>query len=176
MNAPQHNDYQAMLTDAARSFLARHTAEHLNDDQRLFNRTVAHLVATFDISQVRAENITGRVIADQGKQAVSTADLLRDAIDFMTRLGTASAQVKCDSCAQYMAGKHNLPLERAQDLAGLAYAQTSPSRYYADMSRSSGQMVMLTDPERGIRYTIPVASIVHHLIDNPARRRISLVQ
>ncbi len=175
MNA-LHNDYLDMLTNAAQIFLARHQAEHLNDDQRLFNRTVAHLVANFDISQARAENIAGRAIADQGKQAVSTADLLRDAIDFMTRLGTPSAQVKCDTCAQYMAGKHNLPLERAQDLAGLAYAQTTPSTFYADISRSSGNMVMLTDPERDIRYAIPVALIVNQLIDNPARRRMSLVR
>lgn len=54
---PAEKEYQDTLQSAALSFLERHQAEHLNDDQQLFNRAVQHLVADYDVLTQVAEKI-----------------------------------------------------------------------------------------------------------------------
>lgn len=44
----QANDYRAFMQQAARSFIDKHAAEHLDDDG-LFERTVGYLVNTLDV-------------------------------------------------------------------------------------------------------------------------------
>lgn len=52
---PAVQEYQDMLKTAALSFLERHQCEHLGDDQQLFDRTVLHLVADYDLLTQTAE-------------------------------------------------------------------------------------------------------------------------
>lgn len=44
-------DYQQCMQNAALAFLERHQAEHLGDLSVLLNRTVNHLVTSFDLAE-----------------------------------------------------------------------------------------------------------------------------
>lgn len=53
----QHaDDYRSSMQVAARGFIERHQAEHLHDD-RLFERTVSHLVNTLGVPVFMADRI-----------------------------------------------------------------------------------------------------------------------
>ncbi|MGO4366664.1 hypothetical protein [Pseudomonas sp. PAB10] len=56
-NLPAVQEYQDMLKTAALAFLERHRCEHLGDDQQLFDRTLQHLVADFDVLTQTAERL-----------------------------------------------------------------------------------------------------------------------
>lgn len=53
-------DYQDTLQQVALLFMQRNQAQHLNCEQALFSRSVAHLVDAFSCSTATAENITSR--------------------------------------------------------------------------------------------------------------------
>lgn len=51
-------DYQDCMQNAALAFLERHQAEHLGDLAALLNRTVCHLVGSFDVAEPIAIKLT----------------------------------------------------------------------------------------------------------------------
>ena len=68
-NLPAVPEYQDMLKAAALVFLERHRREHLGDDQQLFDRTVQHLVADYDVVTQHAERLVH--LANSEMSAVS---------------------------------------------------------------------------------------------------------
>jgi len=64
MNTPAAQQYQDVLKAAARAFIERHHAEHLSNDQMLFDRSVRHLVNDFDVLTSKAEQIISVAMAD----------------------------------------------------------------------------------------------------------------
>lgn len=60
---PEH-EYRAALQSAALSYMQRHQAEHLGNDQQLFTRTVSHLEATLEVPVYLAEILTGLAYVD----------------------------------------------------------------------------------------------------------------
>lgn len=63
MKQPYPTDYLDELQDAALSYLRRHQAEHLGE-QELFSRAVLHLVAAHNASQAAAENTVARAYGE----------------------------------------------------------------------------------------------------------------
>ncbi|MGH1450244.1 MAG: hypothetical protein ACRBBM_12615 [Pseudomonadaceae bacterium] len=172
------NDYHSVLQQCAASFLARHQGEHLTDEQALFDRAVAHLMSTHEISRCSAENIVFKASVQPRapETGLGLDSMAKEAINFMQRMDPAtSASVMCHSTAQYLKGLFDMSLETAQDAAAVAFARLRPSTLYHDVSRSDAQLVMLRDPERGVTYAVPVSFIVHHVIQNPARHTLHLV-
>jgi hypothetical protein len=51
-------DYQECMQSAALAFLERHQAEHLADLSALLNRTIDHLVSSFDVTESVAIKLT----------------------------------------------------------------------------------------------------------------------
>lgn len=60
---PEH-EYRAALQSAALSYMQRHQAEHLGNDQQLFARTVFHLQASLEVPDYLAETLTGLAYVD----------------------------------------------------------------------------------------------------------------
>lgn len=59
MNAQTNTlDYQECMQNAALAFFERHQAEHLSDLSALFNRTVIHLVSSFNVAESVAIKLT----------------------------------------------------------------------------------------------------------------------
>lgn len=59
MNAQTNTlDYQECMQNAALAFLERHQAEHLGDLSALYNRTINHLVSSFDVAESIAIKLT----------------------------------------------------------------------------------------------------------------------
>ena len=52
-------EYRAAMQSAALCYMQRHQAEHLENDQQLFNRTVTYLQATLEVPVYLAETLTG---------------------------------------------------------------------------------------------------------------------
>lgn len=188
MKNSTHNqtaDYQQTLQQAARGYLDRHQGEHLDGDTKLFDRAVAYLTTVYHASQVSAENTVGKAIIERDAKPdpltafdglASAETIVAAGVEFMQRMDKgASASVICHTTAQYLAGLYSIPLQQAEDAAAIAFGRSNPSPLYMDISRSDSQMVMLRDTERQICYAIPVAMIVHNLIQNPARRRLHIV-
>lgn len=57
-------EYRAAMQSAALCYLLRHQAEHLGNDQQLFNRTVTYLQATLEVPIYLAETLTGLAYAE----------------------------------------------------------------------------------------------------------------
>jgi len=57
-------EYRAAVQSAALSYMQRHQAEHLGNDQQLFTRTVSHLQATLEVPVYLAEILTGLAYVD----------------------------------------------------------------------------------------------------------------
>ncbi len=57
-------EYRATMQSAALSYIQRHQAEHLGNDQQLFTRTVAHLHATLEVPVYLAETLTGLAFSE----------------------------------------------------------------------------------------------------------------
>lgn len=172
--ATEHHD---MLQAAASGFVARHQGEHL-DDQALFDRTVAHLIAVFQVNRTTAENMAGRASAPAPRSVpgFSLSCVAKEAVNFMQRMAPGTSnRVMVHSTAQYLLGLFDMSAETAQDAAAVAFARLRPSHLYHDVSRSDAQLVMLRDPERGVTYAVPVSFIVHHVIQNPLRHTLHLV-
>lgn len=51
-------DYQECIQSAALAFLERHQAEHLSDISALLNRTINHLVKSYDVAESVAIKLT----------------------------------------------------------------------------------------------------------------------
>lgn len=66
----------------------------------------------------------------------------------------------------------------AENLVGQAYGalRSQGERLHLDVSTSTAHLAMITDPASGMTYPVPVALIVRHLINSPARRRLRAVQ
>lgn len=68
MNAPisqdQASEYRAVMQSAAQAFLERHQAEHLGDEQTLFNRAITHLQRAMEVPQYLAETLVARAYGD----------------------------------------------------------------------------------------------------------------
>lgn len=59
MNAQTNTlDYQECMQNAALAFFERHQAEHLGDLSALFNRTVIHLMSSFNVAESVAIKLT----------------------------------------------------------------------------------------------------------------------
>lgn len=58
------NDYRDTLQLAAELFMQRNQAQHLDCEQALFSRAVAHLVESFSCSQATAENLVARAYGE----------------------------------------------------------------------------------------------------------------
>ncbi|MDQ0978499.1 hypothetical protein [Pseudomonas synxantha] len=59
MNAQTNTpDYQECIQNAALAFLERHQAEYLSDISALLNRTINHLVSSFDVAESIAIKLT----------------------------------------------------------------------------------------------------------------------
>ncbi|WP_460105747.1 hypothetical protein [Pseudomonas sp. S3_H06] len=59
MNAQTNTlDYQECMQNAALAFLERHQVEHLGDLSALLNRTVIHLVSSFNVAEPVAIKLT----------------------------------------------------------------------------------------------------------------------
>ncbi|WP_165443780.1 hypothetical protein [Pseudomonas jilinensis] len=168
MHNNQPETFADTLQQAALGFLRRHQGEHLQDDQRLFERAVAHLVASFNASQAQAENAVGRALSDLGVAGhVDQQAVLDAAVRFMSQLAVQpSAQLRCTLTAEYVAGLYQLPLGLAQDISAQAYARLHPSTCYLDISRSNGELAMIHDPVRNLTYAVTVASLVRAMIRN----------
>ena len=179
LNAPISTpDYQSMLQQTAAGFLARHQGEYLTDEQALFDRAVAHLMATHNIGRAKAENIAAKASMQRAPSVPGFGldTVAKEAINFMQRMAPGhSSAVLCQSTAQSLKGLFDISLEAAQDAAAVAFARLRPSHLYHDVSRSDAQLIMLRDPERGVTYAVPVSFIVHHVIQNPARHTLHLV-
>jgi hypothetical protein len=52
-------EYRVAMQSAALCYMQRHQAEHLGNDQQLFNRTVTYLQATLEVPVYLAETLTG---------------------------------------------------------------------------------------------------------------------
>lgn len=65
----------------------------------------------------------------------------------------------------------------AENVVARAYGEikTDGSQRYLDVSSSTANMAMLVDPRSGICHAVPVSLIFQHLIESPARRRLSSV-
>ncbi|MFJ7793256.1 hypothetical protein [Pseudomonas sp. NPDC096950] len=61
MNTAQNpeREYRAAMQTAALCYMRRHQAEHLENDQQLFNRTVTYLQTTLGVPVCLAETLTG---------------------------------------------------------------------------------------------------------------------
>ncbi|KEX94736.1 hypothetical protein HA62_05965 [Pseudomonas putida] len=57
-------EYRAAMQSAALCYMQRHQAEHLENDQQLFNRTVTYLQATLEVPVYLAETLTGLAYAE----------------------------------------------------------------------------------------------------------------
>jgi hypothetical protein len=101
-------EYRAAMQSAAHCYMQRHQAEHLGNDQQLFNRTVTYLQATLEV-----------------------------------------------------------PVYLAETLTGLAYAElhSDGGQPHLDLKNSSASVAMLTDPDSGKSFAIPVVLIFKHLVD-----------
>ncbi|MDI3355714.1 hypothetical protein MO767_15305 [Pseudomonas sp. UYIF39] len=53
------SEYRVAMQSAALCYMQRHQAEHLGNDQQLFNRTVNYLQATLEVPVYLAETLTG---------------------------------------------------------------------------------------------------------------------
>lgn len=61
----QHaEDYRTSMQRAARGFIERHQAEHLNDDG-LFDRTVRYLVASLDVPAFMADRLVHLAMSER---------------------------------------------------------------------------------------------------------------
>ncbi|MBS7660528.1 hypothetical protein I0D00_01000 [Pseudomonas lalucatii] len=71
----------------------------------------------------------------------------------------------------------DVPLYMAENLVGLAYGELRSQglRLQLDVASSSSHTAMITDPGSGMTFAVPVALIVQHLIESPARRRLRAV-
>lgn len=167
------NDHQQTLQTAAVAFIQRHQAEHLGDDQRLFSRAVAHLVASLNATQAEAENAVGRAQCKPA-ELPQASDIEQAARRFMANMAPGqSAQVRCFTTSQYLAGRFDLTQAQAEDAAAQAYAhQIHYGNLYLDASRSTGELAMLRDAGSNMVYAVPVASIVAHIIQHSRQRRL----
>lgn len=52
-------EYRSAMQSAALCYMQRHQAEHLENDQQLFNRTVTYLQTTLEVPVYLAETLTG---------------------------------------------------------------------------------------------------------------------
>ena len=62
--SPAIQGYLDVLKAAALTFLERHQCEHLGNDQHLFDRTVQHLVADYDVLTQLAEKMVHLACSD----------------------------------------------------------------------------------------------------------------
>lgn len=71
----------------------------------------------------------------------------------------------------------DVPQYMAENLVGLAYGElrSQGQRLQLDVGSSNHHTAMLTDPASGMTFAVPVALIVQHLIETPARRRLRAV-
>ncbi|WP_342653537.1 hypothetical protein [Pseudomonas sp. F3-2] len=90
MNSSAAQHYQDVLKAAALRFLERHQCEHLSNDQKLFDRTVQHLVNDFDLLTSRAEQVAGLAIND--------LNAIRDRQRLDVATSTATHSVIIDPC------------------------------------------------------------------------------
>ena len=60
----EHQEYEASMQLAALFFLQRHQAEHLGNDQLLFDRAVQHLTASLEVPLHRAEKLVTRAYGE----------------------------------------------------------------------------------------------------------------
>lgn len=65
----------------------------------------------------------------------------------------------------------------AENLVARAYGELKADGdpRMLDVSNSTSSLAMLVDPRSGICHAVPVSLIFQHLIDSPARRRLSSV-
>ena len=71
----------------------------------------------------------------------------------------------------------DVPQYMAENLVALAYGdlRSAGQRMQLDVATSSGTTAMITDPASGLTFAVPVALIVKHLIETPARRTLRQV-
>jgi hypothetical protein len=62
----------------------------------------------------------------------------------------------------------------AENAVGAAYGElrSAGERLYLDVSTSSGHTAVITDPDSGLTYAVPVAAIVARLLRHPKRRHL----
>ncbi len=65
----------------------------------------------------------------------------------------------------------------AENVVARAYGELKANGdpRYLDVDNSTSSMAMLVDPRSGICHAVPVSAILQQVIDNPARRRLSVV-
>ncbi|MNZ06731.1 hypothetical protein D3C78_234880 [compost metagenome] len=63
MTAADRN-YREILDAAAQGYLQRHQAQHLGNEQHLFNLAVAYLMACYGADKAMAENTVGRAVSE----------------------------------------------------------------------------------------------------------------
>ncbi|CAD5378991.1 conserved hypothetical protein [Pseudomonas sp. OF001] len=64
MNTATERNYRETLDAAALGYLQRHQAQHLANEQHLFNLAVAYLMACYGAAKVLAENTVARVVSE----------------------------------------------------------------------------------------------------------------
>ncbi|CAE6923687.1 conserved protein of unknown function [Pseudomonas marincola] len=71
----------------------------------------------------------------------------------------------------------DVPQYLAENLVAMAYGElrSADCRLYLDISTSTGRTAIITDPASGLTFAVPVALIVKHLIETPARRTLRQV-
>jgi hypothetical protein len=71
----------------------------------------------------------------------------------------------------------DVPQYLAENLVDMAYGElrSADCRLYLDISTSTGRTAIITDPASGLTFAVPVALIVKHLIETPARRTLRQV-
>lgn len=57
-------EYRAAMQTAALCYMQRHQAEHLDNDQQLFSRTVIYLQTTLEVPVYLAETLTGLALGE----------------------------------------------------------------------------------------------------------------
>lgn len=86
----------------------------------------------------------------------------------------ADEQTLFTRAVQHLQHALDVPQYMAENLVALAYGQlrSAGQRMQLDVATSSAATAMITDPASGLTFAVPVALIVRHLIETPARRTL----
>ena len=86
----------------------------------------------------------------------------------------ADEQTLFSRAVQHLQHALDVPQYMAENLVALAYGQlrSAGQRMQLDVATSSAATAMITDPASGLTFAVPVALIVRHLIETPARRTL----
>lgn len=90
----------------------------------------------------------------------------------------ADEQSLFSRAVQHLQQALGVPKALAENFVAKAYGElrSADCRMHLDISTSTGHTAVITDPDSGMTFAIPVALIVTHLIKTPNRRTLRAVR